>query len=80
MSLLMHVHVPNGVEQESLGSEKGAFLFFVCLEAACQADVIKPMLYEPILSGRIGKWTYVLVDYDFACESNERPNCSKLHC
>ena len=52
----------------------------MCLEAACQADMIKPMLHEPILSGRIGKWAYVLVDYDLACEPNERLNCSKLHC
>ena len=28
---------------------------------ACQADVIKYMLHRPILSGRIGKWAYVLI-------------------
>ena len=35
----------------------------------CQADVIKHMLQKPILSGRIGKWAYALVDYDLAYES-----------
>ena len=35
----------------------------------CQADVIKHMLQKPILSGRIGKWVYALVEYDLAYES-----------
>jgi hypothetical protein len=35
---------------------------------ACQYDVIKHMLLKPILSGRMGKWAYVLVEYDLACE------------
>jgi hypothetical protein len=26
------------------------------------------MLHKPILSGRIGKWAYALVEYDLACE------------
>ena len=26
------------------------------------------MLQKPILSGRIGKWAYVLIEYDLACE------------
>ena len=26
------------------------------------------MLQKPILSGRIGKWAYALVEYDLACE------------
>ena len=26
------------------------------------------MLQRPILSGRIGKWAYALVEYDLACE------------
>ena len=26
------------------------------------------MLRKPILSGRIGKWAYALVEYDLACE------------
>ena len=34
----------------------------------CQTDVIKHMLQKPILSGRIGKWAYALVEYDLACE------------
>jgi hypothetical protein len=36
---------------------------------ACQADVIKHMLQQLILSGRIGKWTYTLIKYDLAYES-----------
>ena len=35
----------------------------------CQADVIKHMLQKPILSGRIGKWAYGIVEYDLAYES-----------
>jgi hypothetical protein len=35
---------------------------------ACQYDVIMHMLLKPILSGRIGKWAYVLVEYDLAYE------------
>jgi hypothetical protein len=35
---------------------------------ACQYDVIKHMLLKPILSGRIGKWAYALVQYDLAYE------------
>jgi hypothetical protein len=35
----------------------------------CQYDVIKHMLLKPILSGRIGKWDYVLAGYDLAYES-----------
>jgi hypothetical protein len=35
---------------------------------ACQYDVIKHMLLKPILSGTMGKWAYVLVEYDLACE------------
>ena len=35
----------------------------------CQADVIKHILQKPILSGRIGKWAYALVEYDLAYES-----------
>ena len=26
------------------------------------------MLQKPILSGRIGKWAYALIQYDLACE------------
>jgi hypothetical protein len=35
---------------------------------ACQYDAIKHMLLKPILSGRMGKWAYVLVEYDLAYE------------
>jgi hypothetical protein len=33
---------------------------------ACQYDVIKHMLLKPILSGRIGKLAYALVEYNLA--------------
>jgi uncharacterized protein (DUF486 family) len=36
---------------------------------AFQADVIKYMLEKPILSVRIGKWAYALIEYDLAYES-----------
>src|SRR3954466_15133907 len=36
---------------------------------ACQTDVIKYMLHRPILSGRIGRWAYALIEYDLAYES-----------
>jgi hypothetical protein len=35
---------------------------------ACQYDVIKHLLLKPILSGTVGKWAYVLVEYDLAYE------------
>ena len=35
---------------------------------ACQADVIKHMLYRPILCERIGKWAYTLIEYDLTFE------------
>jgi hypothetical protein len=35
---------------------------------ACQYDVNKHKLLKPILSGRIGKWAYALVEYDLAYE------------
>jgi hypothetical protein len=31
---------------------------------ACQTNVIKYMLHRPILSGRIGKWAYALIEYE----------------
>lgn len=34
------------------------------------------MVSRPILSGRIGKWAYALVEYDLAYESL---NCMKGH-
>jgi hypothetical protein len=33
---------------------------------ACQYDVIKHTLLKLILSGRVGKWAYALVEYDLA--------------
>jgi hypothetical protein len=33
-----------------------------------QYDVIKYMLQKPILSGRLGKWTYAHVEYDLTYE------------
>jgi hypothetical protein len=50
---------------------------------ACQTDVVKHMLHKPILSGRIDKWAYALVEYDLACETFEihkRLNCSGFYC
>ena len=55
-------------------------LYYVCTKVrhyllssmcivACQTDVIKYMLHRPILSGRIGKWAYALIEYDLAYES-----------
>jgi hypothetical protein len=52
-------------------------LFYACsklqhylLSSTCvvayQADVIKHMLQQPILSGRIRKWVYALIEYDLA--------------
>jgi hypothetical protein len=35
---------------------------------ACQYDVIKDMLLKPILSERIGKWAYALVEYNLSYE------------
>jgi hypothetical protein len=36
---------------------------------ACQDDVIKHMLQQPIQGRRIEKWTYALIEYDLAYES-----------
>jgi hypothetical protein len=33
-----------------------------------QTDVIKYMLQNPIMSCRIGKWAYALIEYDLAYE------------
>jgi hypothetical protein len=41
---------------------------------ACQYDVIKHMLLKPILSGRIGKWAYALVEYDLVYEPLQSMN------
>ena len=56
------------------------FLYYACTKVrhyllsstymvTCQADVINHMLQKPILSGRIGKWAYAIVEYDLAYES-----------
>jgi hypothetical protein len=34
----------------------------------CQYDIIKCMLQKQILSGRLGKWAYSLVEYDIKYE------------
>jgi hypothetical protein len=55
------------------------FLFYACSKlryyllsstcvVACQADVIRHILQQPILSGRIGNWAYALIEYDLAYE------------
>ena len=48
-------------------------LRYYLLSSTCivifQTDVIKHILQKPILSGRIGKWAYALVEYDLAYES-----------
>jgi hypothetical protein len=54
-------------------------LYYVCSQfrhyilsnsciVACQYDVIKHILLKPILSGRMGKWAYPLVECDLAYE------------
>jgi hypothetical protein len=35
---------------------------------ACQADTIRHMLQQPILSGSIKKWAYALIEYDLTYE------------
>jgi hypothetical protein len=35
---------------------------------ACQHDVVKCMMQKPILSGRMGKWAYFLVEYELSYE------------
>jgi ribonuclease HI len=36
---------------------------------SCQTNVIKYMLQNPIMSGRMSKWAYALIEYDLAYES-----------
>jgi hypothetical protein len=54
-------------------------LFYACFKlrhyllsstciVACQANVIKQMLQQPILSGMIAKWAYTLIEYDLPYE------------
>jgi hypothetical protein len=51
-----------------VGSKFRQYILSSSCIVACQYDVIKHMLFKPILSGRIGKWAYVLVEYDLAYE------------
>ena len=55
-------------------------LFYACINlihylltsscvVACQTDVIKCMLHNPIMSGRISKWAFALIEYGLAYES-----------
>jgi hypothetical protein len=55
-------------------------LFYACTKLICyllsspctvsgQTDVIKYILHNPIMSGRICKWAYTLIEYDLAYES-----------
>jgi hypothetical protein len=54
-------------------------LFYACTKCRCyllsshctaagQTDVIKYMLQNLIMSGRIGKWAYALIEYDLTYE------------
>jgi hypothetical protein len=49
-------------------------LYSTCI-VACQTNVIKHVLHRPILSGRVGKWAYGLVEYDFVYESLKSIKC-----
>jgi hypothetical protein len=44
------------------------YLFPSTCVVVCQDDVIKHMLQQPILSGRIENWAYALIEYDLAYE------------
>jgi hypothetical protein len=55
-------------------------LFYACIKCRCyllsshcivssQTDVIKYMLQNLIMSGRIGKWAYALIEYNLAYEA-----------
>jgi hypothetical protein len=35
---------------------------------SCQHDAVKHMIQKPILSGRMGKWAYALVEYELTYE------------
>jgi hypothetical protein len=49
-------------------SKFGHYILSSSCIVACQYNVIKHMLLMPILSGRVGKWAYALVEYDLAYE------------
>jgi hypothetical protein len=69
-----------GVETQYVFIEKLCLsLYYVCtkfrpyiLPSTCtvvsQHDIIKHMLHKPILSGRMGKWAYSLIEYDLKFE------------
>jgi hypothetical protein len=44
------------------------YLLFSTCVVVCQADIIRHMLQQPILSWRIGKWAYALIEHDLAYE------------
>jgi hypothetical protein len=57
----------------------GLCLFYACTKCRCyllsshctvfgQTDVIKYMLQNPIMSGRIGRWAYALIEYGLTYE------------
>ena len=43
-------------------------IYYLVRIVVCQTDVLKYMLQKLILSGRIGKWAYALIEYDLAFE------------
>jgi hypothetical protein len=43
-----------------------------------QTDVIKYMLQNPIMSERIGKWSYALIEYDLAYEPLKPMKCEVI--
>jgi hypothetical protein len=49
-------------------SKLGHYLLASTCVVACQADVIKHILQQPILCGRIKMWAYALIEYDLAYE------------
>jgi hypothetical protein len=49
-------------------SKLGHYLLSSTCILPCQADVIRHILQQPILSGRIRKWAYALIEYDLAYE------------
>jgi hypothetical protein len=44
------------------------YLLSSTCKVACQADIIRYMLQQPILGGMIGKWVYALREYDLTYE------------
>jgi hypothetical protein len=64
-------------------------LFYACTKCRCyllsshctvvsQTNVIKYMLQNPIMSGRIGKWAYALREYDLAYEPLKSMKCQAV--